>query len=429
MSLVLSLAAAFLLALAGTATAQDTTLVHALARHASAFDVAEGRMRGPGADTLAGIARDNQFLLVGEAPHGMRELPEFVGALFDLARPAGYGHLAVEAGPLTAQMLERMMRGADPHARVTSFLRDHTSFSLPFFNWSEETDLLAHVVATSPRPDNVLWGLDQEFLLAPTQHFERLVELARTPSARALARRYAAASAAADRRMIAEQDPAALWMVSAPDDSLARLEDAFASARGAEADTILHELAETRDIYRLYFAQQNYESNLRRTELMKRHFMSELTAARAAGEATPRAVIKLGANHVFRGPSTTDTYEIGSFVPELATALGGHAFSVLVLVAGGTVNAYRPFASARADTAQRYDPIATDADVAFTDVRTILAAATQAHWTLIDLRQIRSDLQDGKLHGVSSKLKRTVLSFDAVVVVPNGHASHLLIEP
>ena len=421
--------AVFLLTLAGPAAAQDSTVVRALASHASTFDLAEGHLRGPGADTLARIARENQFLLVGEAPHGMRELPEFVGALFDVASPAGYRHLAIEAGPLTAGMLERMMRGPDPRGRVKSFLHNHTSFSLPFFNWSEETDLLAHVVATSPSPDNVLWGLDQEFLLAPTQHFERLAELARTPRARALARRYAAASAAADRRMVTEQNPAALWMVSVPDDSLARLNEAFASARSSEVKSILHELAETRGIYRLYFEQQNYKSNLRRTELMKRHFMSELTAARAAGEARPKAVIKLGANHVFRGPSVTDTYEIGSFVPELATAFGGSAFSLLVLVAGGTVNAFRPFGSALADTAQRYDATAPDADVAFTDVRTVLAAAAPPHWTLIDLRPVRADLQDGRLRGVSPNMKRTLLSFDAIVVVPNGHASRLLIQP
>jgi erythromycin esterase-like protein len=406
---------------------QDSAMVAALASHANAFDLEAGSLRGPGADSLARIARENQFLLVGETPHGVRELPAFVAALYDAARPAGYRHLCVEAGPISTRMLEGLVRGPGPRLRVTSFLARHTAFSLPFFNWSEEVDLIAHVVATTPGT-SVLEGLDQEFLLSSTQHLERLTQLAHTPLARALAQRDAVNSAEGNRRMTAENNPTALWMLSAPDDSLARLTAAFATPHSAEADTILRELAESRAIYHLYFAQKIYESNRLRTDLMKRHFMSWFYAARAAGEASPRAVIKLGANHVFRGPSGTDTYEIGSFVPELATALGGKSFSMLVLVAHGTVNAYRPFGSAPADTAQRYDAT-TDADVSFTDIRTILAAARSPHWTLIDLRPVRADLQDGKLPAPSAEMRRTLLSFDAIVVVPEGHASHLLIAP
>lgn len=412
----------------GAAAAQDSTLTRVLAAHATTFELAGGRLSGPGADTLAALARENQFLLVGEVPHGVRELPEFVAALFEVARPAGYRHLAVEAGPITARMLEAMSRKPDARAELTSLLAQHTPFSLPFFNWREEADMLVSVVGSVGRGHDVLWGLDQEFILSPTLHFERLAELARTQGARAIATRYARASADADRRLISDRNPAAVWMVSVPDDSLERLIAAFASPRSVEADAILRELAESRAIYHLYFEQQNYESNLRRTDLMKRHFSSAFAAARSGGEASPRAVIKLGANHVFRGPSTTETYEIGSFVPELAIGMGGRSFSMLVMVAGGTVNAYRPFGSALPDTAQAYDPTG-DAEVSFTDARAILAAASRSQWTLFDLRPMRAALQDGKLPGVGEKLKRTLLSFDGIVIVPGGHASSLLLPP
>ncbi len=426
--LVLLVALAFLPARALPSAAQDSTLTRALTSHASVFDLGDGSLGGPGADTLTRIARENQFLLIGEAPHGMREPAQFVEALFAAARTAGYRHLAVEAGPLTTRMLENLMRGPDPSAALVSFLSRHTPFTVPFFNWREEADMLAAIV-NAQKGQAVLWGLDQEFILSPTQHFERLAQLAPTDRARSVARRYAMASAEADRRTFSEKNPADLWMISAPDDSLARLTEAFSPHHGTEADTILEELAESRAIYHLYFARKGYASNLRRTELMKRHFVSCYDAARALGEDRPRVVLKLGANHVIRGPSTTDTYEIGSFVPELATALGGRSFSMLVLAAGGTVNAYRPFGSALADTAQRYDPAAPDAEDSFVDVKTILASANPSHWTLFELRPLRAEIQDGDLQGAGEKLKRTLLSFDAIVVVPEGHAARLLVAP
>jgi hypothetical protein len=159
---------------------------------------------------------------------------------------------------------------------------------------------------------------------------------------------------------------------------------------------------------------------------MKRHFMDWYAAARARGERAPRAIVKLGANHVFRGPSLTDTYEIGSFVPELALAHGTKAFNLLVVVERGTDNAYRPFGSALADTAQAYE---ASSEMTFTDLKTLAAAASPDHWTFIDLRPARAASQDGKLKGLDTKVKRLLLSFDGVVMIPEGHASGLLVAP
>lgn len=405
----------------GALHAQDTTFVKALRANVSPFNIANGRLTGPGADALARAARENQFILVGE-DHGIRELPEFVSALFAAARPAGYSHLGVEIGPITGRRLETMMRAPDGQREIDTFLGKYTAFTLPFFFWKEEAQMLENIVKSLPGKRGVVWGLDQEFIMSPTYMFERLAAIAPTASARKLATQLAASSARGDQMMLKSGNPGAVWMVTSSDSDVVRLTSAFSPKKGTEAEEIIRELSVSRDIYRMFNSGTNYESNQKRDDLMKRHFIDDYDAARARGEAMPKAIIKLGANHVFRGPSTTDSYEMGSFIPEFVETTGGKSFGVLVVVAKGTWNAYRPFGSDQSDKTQRYDPLTTSEYAVF-DIKSILSAASTSDWSLIDLRPIRAGAADGRIKGLNPKARRLLTSFDAVVVVPEGHAS------
>jgi hypothetical protein len=413
--------AAFLFVGTATLQAQDTSFVKVLKSNSAPFTIEGGHLKGAGAEALTRAAQDNQFMMVGE-DHGIRELPEFVGALFEAARPAGYKHLAVEIGPITGRRLETMMRAPDGQKEVDTFLGKYIPFSLPFFFWKEESQMLERVVKSVPGERGVVWGVDQEFIVSPSYMFERLAVIAPSKTARDLATQYAAASAKGDKSMLATGNPGAVWMVTASDADIARLKSAFAAKPGTEAEEIIRELSVSRDIYRLFNSGTNFESNQKRDDLMKQHFLDAYNAARARGEKMPKAIIKLGANHIFRGPSITGSYEIGSFIPEFAATTGGHSFGILVVVAKGTWNAYRPFGSTEADKTQKYDPLTTSEYNVF-DMKSVLAAASTSDWTFIDLRPVRAMSVNGGLRGLDPKARRLISSFDAVVVVPEGHAS------
>jgi len=401
--------------------AQDTSFVKALRSNSSSFNIADGHLRGLGADVLSRAVRENQFILVGE-DHGIRELPQFVAALFDAARPAGYRHLAVEIGPITGRRLETMMRAPDAQKQIDTFLGRYTPFTLPFFFWKEEAQMLESVVKSVPAQRGVVWGLDQEFIISATYMFERLVAIAPSKPAREVATRFAASSAKGDSMMITSHNPGAVWMVTSTDADVAQLKSVFSAKPGTEADEIIREVSVSRDIYRMFNAGTNYESNQKRDDLMKIHFIDAYNAAKARGEAMPKAIIKLGANHVFRGPSTTGTYEMGTFIPEFAVTTGGKSFGILVVAAKGTWNAFRPFGSDESDKTQKYDPLTTSEYAVF-DLKSVLAAAGASDWTLIDLRPIRALSGNGKLKGLDAKGRRLLAGFDAVVVIPEGHAS------
>jgi len=418
---VVRLTAALVFAGAATLQSQDTSFVKVLRSNSAPFTIEDGYLRGLGADALSRAARDNQFIMVGE-DHGIRELPQFVGALFEAAKPAGYSHLAVEIGPITGRWLETMMRAPDSQQQVDAFLGRYIPFTLPFFFWKEESQMLERVVKSIPNSRNVVWGLDQEFIVSPTYMFERLAAIAPTKAARDIATQYATSAAAGDKAMLKTGNPGAVWMVTATDADVLRLKNAFTAKSGSEAAEIISEMSVSRDIYRMFNSGTNYESNQKRDALMKKHFIDAYNAAKARGEKMPKAIVKLGANHVFRGPSITGSYEIGSFIPEFAAITGSHSFGILVVVAKGTWNAYRPFGSTEADKTQKYDPLTTSEYNIF-DMKSVLAAASPPDWTFIDLRPVRAMSVNGALRGLDPKARRLISSFDAVVVVPEGHAS------
>ncbi len=372
------LAASVLLA-AAPSQAQDTAFVRALRSHSTVFEIVDGRLRGAGADALSKVAGENDFIMIGE-DHGIREIPQFTAALWETARPHGYAHLGVEIGPITGRRLESMMRSPNAMQAVEQFLTRYTAFTLPFFFWREESEMLASIVRSLPGKRDVVWGIDQEFMVAPTYLLERLAEIAPNRPARELARAFAEASAKGDSGLIGQGNIGGVWMVAVTDADLARLRSTFSPASGSEADEIITELTVSRDIYRKQASGAGYEANQQRDDLMKLNFLKFYRAAKARGEARPKALIKLGANHVFRGPSITSTYEIGSFVPEFAVMNGVQSFGILLIAGKGTWNAYRPFGSTEADKTQAYDALTTPEYSVF-DLKSVFEVTGSQNWT------------------------------------------------
>jgi hypothetical protein len=141
---------------------------------------ASSSLLGNNAEMLGQVARSHQFVLLGEQ-HGTAETAQFARALWRLLTQAGFAHLGIETGPATAGILEQAA-AAGPQQLVE--LAGRYFFSIPFFYWQEEMELL------TVGPDSIpprLWGLDQEFILSPWLHFNHLRDRARHPAQRELA--------------------------------------------------------------------------------------------------------------------------------------------------------------------------------------------------------------------------------------------------
>ena len=139
-------------------------------------------------------------------------------------------------------------------------------------------------------------------------------------------------------------------------------------------------------------------------------------------------LLKFGSNHTVRGPSLTNTYERGNFVSEFAHSQSTTAFNILLVVARGTQNMFRPFGSTPADLQKNWNATTSASDNGELNIAVAIAAAG-GHAALLDLRPVLADMSNGRLKVTDGTFARLLRSYDAVVVVPVAHASTLIVNP
>jgi hypothetical protein len=331
--------AAALLLCASVLHADDAPLVAALKAHRTTLALRDGKLTGAGAQQLIDEGKRSEFFLIGE-DHGFAETPRLAAALFAALQPFGYRHIAAEVGPRTTTLLEATARRGGLPALET-LLAAHPQ-SVPFFGWREEAEYLADVVTRSPGVAHVVWGLDQEYIFSPSL-------------------------------LLGAKSGTMLTSIELPDDA---------------------ELRESAAIYKDYMAGRGYASNLARSLLMKRHFRADYEEAVAAGERHPRVLLKFGSNHLIRGRSFTNVYDLGTLLPEVAAMNGETTFHLIVLARSGDKNA------------------------AVFDPKPLFEASDASEWTLLDLRALRPDMRTLQ---AGDGLARVIWGYDAALILPAAH--------
>ncbi len=402
----------------------DDALIAQLVKNRYPLVLEDGRLKGAGADLLFKEAETSQFFLIAE-DHGIMELPQFTAALFRQIKSYGYNHFATEAGPITARLLERL--AASPRSQQDFAEFNHRNpFSLPFYFWKEEAGLLETVVNSPGRKAKTIWGLDQEFVMSAKLHLKRLVELAPNRQARRVVEEYNQKAQTEFSRMVESKNPSIVFLASAAEEDFKKLSAALNAKPGSEAAEILDELKESWEIYTKQFHGQVYEANDQRAQLMKRHFMRYYNEALREEESPPKVLFKFGMNHMKRGRSFINVFDVGSFVPDLAFTNGTKSFHLLVIGAGGTQNTYLPFVGNEADKNKKYDVVRVLKDYASADVKPLIAsAAKDKTWAVIDLRPFRPLITNRKLEKIDKGLEELIWGYDAVLVIPEIHAATL----
>lgn len=363
-----------------------------------AVSLKEGKLSGPGADLLLQELASTQFFLIGEE-HETAEMAHLATALLPAAWKNGYRHVAFEIGPYS---IERLRSYDDIEADLKKY-----PWSLPFLTWKEE----AEFYAAATKLGASIWGIDQEFVLAGTPNLERLVAMAKDDASREAAAKMLERSRAGDAELMKTKNPAVVFMFAATAEDFAQLRAAFAG--NGEALKLVDALDASREIYALN-RTSGWESNYRRSLLMKRLFADAYAAAVAKGETKPKVIMKLGATHTMRGRSMTGVYDLGNMLPELAFLNGTRSFSLLVLPRGGFVNSHRPFSLNDDDKRTAYDP----AQRLPFDAKPLFDAASGTEWSLFDLRPLRVPLQRSKMEPLEPRFRSVLWGYDAILVIP-----------
>ena len=383
-------------------------VAEAAAAHRQLLEFSGEGFSGPAWETLVAEGKAAQFFLLGEE-HGIAENPRLAGELFEALAPTGYSRFMIEVSPPMARALDAAARnGVDGLRNLYA-----TPGSEPaFFGMAEEAAMLARVRAAVNDPAPVLWGADYEVggdrLLIAT--------LGKQPKPQAAEEALAALKAASDASWAQYEEtrnPQFIFSFSGDPALVASLREAW-PGHDAEISSILDTLEQTFAINRLWINGEGFASNERRSDFLRRNFIAQWNAEKAAGRV-PKIFAKFGASHLVRGRNNSEVYDLGTLIPEVAALEGKRAFHLLVLPGVGASTAvFNP-------STWSYDP-APPKDGYMQGLEPLLVAADSETFTLIDLRPLRPLLGRWR-EDTHPELMRVVHGFDALLVMSGSTPS------
>ncbi len=363
-------------------------------------------LSGPGGDILRAEIEKAQFVALGE-DHGFADAPELGRGLAAEMKKHSRTYHAVEIGPWSNKAVQQALR-TDGVTGVATLVAAKP-IALPFVS-NREDALLANDFA-EPEGAVDLWGIDQEFIGAPTIILEELKAIAPNTAARKAADELLQKDIAA----VAAADQGNLLMLSAPPATFAKLRDQFAGVEQAEA--MIDALAESAVIYGHNNEKRYFANNADRIALIHRLFLEQYHAAE---EDAPRVLLKMGAYHLGRGTTPTKMFDIGSLLPGLAAANRMQSLHIAFSGLGGEQLTMRPSPEGYTQVKAVDDKIITPIlEAAQIDSARI---GNTGHY-LIPLEPIRRRLESKGINDLSTFGKFVVLGFDYIVTTKAAKAA------
>ena len=406
------LATALTLGYAGPAAA-DTAVLDKLQASRLAITLDNGTLSGPGAAPLLQASRQAQYVLLGE-DHGVAEIARFSSAYFNALAPAGFTTLVTETGPVVASALEGMLKRADAVTAIGQFDAAYPD-AIAFYAMRQEAEMLAgFALAAGPRFEH--WGIDQEFIGTAKYLIAQMLSQPVNPAARAKLEALRQMEAVAYQKAAATGNPLEYLMLSASDEELASLRPLLAGPKEQTALGLLDALLESRAIYQKSASKVPGDrdlSNRLRLALLKRTLASRL------GMQEQKLVVKVGANHAYKGFNPLNNRDVGNFLAERAEGQGHTSLHLIVLAAKGTQLRF-------AGAGKPYQPAQIELDSSAFKLLAS-AGATDGSWSLFDLRSLRPDSR--KLAGGDIEMFNLINGYDFALLIPEGSASAQLVTP
>ena len=376
-----------------------------------ALDIQDGRLTGPGAEILRADLPKAQFILYGE-DHGFADSAIVLRALARDARPFGFDHLVVEAGPISTAMAGSALaaKGLDGERA----LLQSAPMGFPFLSLKDDALLASDFLGNDAKGVPYLWGVDQEFILSPSLLLPRLIAMAPNPATRDKLGQMLKDEKAA----VVTFDQSKFIMSRYKDADFDALARAFAGR--AEALNIIEAMRESAEIYQLWMSGRNYENNARRAELLARNFLSRY---RAAAEGTPKIIFKMGAEHTAIGTTTINTVDLGTLASSIARANGMKALRILFLPVGGQDLEMAPKPGQMTQVVP-YD--SSETKLFFDNLGITAASLPQKGWTLIPLEPIRRQIDNGGIDAMKPEARFLLLGFDYVITTPDAKPAALI---
>lgn len=378
------------------------------------LSIENGQLTGTGATILKTALSQSQFILIGE-DHGIAQIPELWTAICGVAVPAGFHTMAIETGPLATMQLQQWIRQPDGESQLARFEKDHPD-SIAFYNMKQEFEMLQQCGRQDRAGAFRLFGLDQEFLGSASWVLEQILQRKLGAQSRSAIEDLLKKAAAARSKAEKSGSPADLYLMAANQDDLNRAASALKTDGSPHSQPLFAGLVQSHDIYAAFMRGANYQSNRTRAQLMKTTFARDYAKATGKTQDSPKMLIKMGTNHLYRGRNPLHSSEIGDYVSELAEGQGRRSLHILILGVKGSQLHYTKVGAP-------YEPGALDLtqDQSFEYMRPMFDQLLTTGWTIFDLRPLRDDF--GSLGATGEDVERLVFGYDILILIPNVTAS------
>jgi hypothetical protein len=364
----------------------------------------KGKFIGNAAPVLESAIAGAQYVLIGE-DHITREIPQFATAVCDLMAPHGLSAMAVEVGPQAAEFVSSSFGKPDRLTRMAKHGRQYPN-SVALLDIQQENDLAAHCAQVAHVPNFHLWGLDQEFIGSAGWLLELTLATHPGPAASAALTRLKDEEHQ-DAALAKTGDPSKLFMFAASDSELAEAAAVLKREGNAEANSIFHELVESREIY-LKNMQRSPESNSQRARLLKDNFRRDMEQA-ATGDRPQKVLVKFGDWHLYKGFNPLHQRDLGNYIAEMADGRGSSSLHICVLGAKGTHRLFTGY-----DSPTKLEKFVMDEDPDYRWLKPAIDNQVASGWTLYDLRKLRFT----KFGALDPGMERLIYGYDLLVIVP-----------
>lgn len=375
--------------------AQDSLITSLSKKNLSTFTKANNTFEGPGWEKIVKRLALSNDVLIGE-DHFTNEIPYFTSAI---AAKVRFDNFFGEIDPFTASILQQKIKTLSADALKDYINTYGNTFS--FYSYISELALLDQFKQSNTN----FFGTDQILLVGDRVICSELQKTTKNPAAKKIYQTIATNSKLYFDLFLKDQSKP-FYLLS---DDFSKKMDTLAKLKlSKEEEKIIDKFKLSAKIYK----KQDHKL---RIQLMKDQLMN--VYGQWQGK---RNLFKYGANHLAKGESFLEIYDIGNLVNNLNDANYKKSLHIMILGNSGTqASPFEGFPS------EEIDPNGA----MLKTLSPIIKTVDGQYWHCYDLAPLKTELNAGRLIVEDIKLQRVIKGYDLLVVIPKVTASQFAKTP
>lgn len=385
----LLLSAFLFFATTSTTFAQDSLLTSLASKNVTTFVKQTGTFSGTGWENIMKKAAASNDVLIGE-DHFTNEIPYFTSAI---ASGIKFDNFFCEIDPFTAEILQGKIKSLSEVTWQNYVDTYGNAFS--FYAFAPELDLLKQLT----RSNTTIRGTDQILLIGDRIICNELQRTTKNKEAKQLYKLIADSSKLYFDNFLKDQKKPFYLLT----DDFAKNIDKLSLLKLSTQETkIIDALKLSAKIYKS-------QSHKLRVQLMKNQLMQNYDSW-----SGKRNLFKYGANHLTKGESFLDVYDIGNLVSNINDSNFKSSLHIMILGISGTEAS--PFEGFPIENINPNSSM-------LKTLKPITKIVDGEQWYCFDLLPLRKELTGGRLKITDVKMERIIKGYDLLVIIPKVTAS------